>query len=358
MTWPGTVPYTTKDRDRFLDLERGIGVRTWSFEFLHYNGVTGQNYGDLNPYISGAQLQHDTSRTIKRQVSLELDVADTEAINPLTDRIAINMIVRNNTRFPLGKYMFTDNLQRVSTGGNQASVQLLDEMFIVDQQISTAFTASQVNCTNAIVKLLQGIDIPFDIESSPFLADNASSIGTQRGQILETLATQGDYQTPWLDNHGTLRMIRTIDPATAPASIDFDTEKRIIADTITRTTDILNAPNRFIVVSNSSGASNVEVVGQYDVPASAPHSIQSRGFIIPKVVDAQLDSNSQAVAAARNIGLRQTIVERASFTAMADPRHDSYDVCIFDGAQWMELAWTLDLTPGGNMTHTIAKAYL
>lgn len=357
MTWPGTVPYATKDRDRFLDLISGIGVRTWSYEFLHYNGVTGQNYGDLNPYISNAQLQHDVSRIIKRQLSLELDVVDTEAINPLTDRVAINMIVQG-VRLPLGRYMFTDNLQKVSTGGNQASVQLLDEMFIVDQQISTSFTASQVNCTNAIVKLLQGIDLPIDIEASPFIADNASPIGTQRGQILETLAPQGDYQTPWMNNDGTLQMVRTIDPARAPATIDFDTEKRIYADTITRTTDILMAPNRFIVISNSSGASDVPVVGQYDVPASAPHSIQSRGFVIPKVFDLQLQDNSQAVAAARNLGLRQTVVERASFTSLADPRHDSYDVCIFDGAQWLEVAWTLDLTPGGSMTHTIAKAYI
>lgn len=357
MTWPGIVPLTTKDRDIFLDLERGIGVRTWSYEFLHYNGVTGQNYGDLNPYISGAQLQHDVSRIIKRQLALELDVEDTETVNPLTDRIALNMIIRG-VRLPLGRYMFTDNLQRVSTGGNQASVQLVDEMFIVDQQISTAFTASQINCTNAIVKLLQGIDLPSDIESSPFIADNASPIGTQRGQILETLATQGDYQTPWMDNTGTLRMIRTIDPATAPATIDFDTEKRIFADTITRTIDILNAPNRFIVVSNSSGSTEAPVVGTYDVPASAPHSIQSRGFVIPQVVDLQLNDSSQALAAARNLGLRQTIVERASFTAFADPRHDSYDVIIFDGSRWLELSWTLDLTPGGNMTHTIARAYI
>ncbi len=357
MTWIGTVPLTTKDRDRFLDLERGIGVRTWSYEFLHYNGVTGQNFGDLNPYISGAQLQHDVSRVIKRQMTLELDVADTGVVDPLTDRIALNMIVRG-VRFPLGRYMFTDNLQRISTGGNQASVQLVDEMFIVDQQISSSFSAVDVNCTNAIVKLLQGIDLPFDIDSSPYIANNVSPIGTQRGQILETLAGQGDYQTPWMDNNGTLRMIRTIDPAVTPASIDFDTEKRIYADTITRTTDILMAPNRYIVVSNSSGATDEPVVGQYDVPASAPHSIQSRGFVIPRVIDMQLNDTGQAVAAARNFGLRQTVVERASFTATADPRHDSYDVVIFDGSQWLELSWTLDLTPGGSMTHTIAKAYL
>jgi hypothetical protein len=355
MTWPGLVPYVTKERHPFLELINSFGVRTLSYVFQHYNGVTGQNYSDLNPYITSAQLSHDISRIIKRQLNLSLTVADTAAVNPITDRIALFMVV-GGMRFPLGRYMFTDNLQQMSTGGNQADVQLVDEMFMIDQPISTSFS-SQDNVTIAIARILQDLNVLIHAETSPFLADVSAPIGSQRGQIIDTLATQGDYQSPWMDNNGTFHMMRTIDPAMAEASIDFDTEKRIIQDSISRTTDVLTAPNRFIVVSNSSGASDAPVVGQYDIPPSAPHSIQNRGFVIASVTDAQLANDAQAVAVARNIGLRSLVVERATFSSAPDPRHDSYDVCIFDNTQWIEIAWSLDLNPAGLMTHTIVRAY-
>jgi hypothetical protein len=357
VTWPGTVPLTTKDRNVFLDLVRYVGVRSLTYNFFHYNGVTGENYGNLTPYITDATLSHDITRVIKRQLNLSLSVADTAAINPLTDRIALSMVI-GDVSFPLGKYMFTDNLQQVSTGGNQANVQLVDEMFIIDQQISSSFSSLN-NITITIARLLQDIKNIFaQVETSPYLANISAPIGSQRGQILDTLATQGDYQTAWMDNNGLFRMVRTIDPAATEATIDFDRDKRIIADSISQTTDILNAPNRFIVVSNSSNASQEPIVGIYDVPPSAPYSIQNRGFVIVSVVDAQLSDQSQAQAVARNIGLRATVVERTTFQAAPDPRHDSYDVCIFQGAQWLEIGWTLDLSPNGLMTHSLAKAYL
>jgi len=355
MTWPGLVPYVTKERSPFLELTDGFGVRTLSYVFQHYNGVTGENYNDLNPYITNAQLTHDISRIIKRQLNMSLTVADTAAINPITDRVALFMVV-SGVRFPLGRYMFTDNLQQVSTGGNEANVQLVDEMFMIDQPISKSFT-SQDSVTIAISRILTDFDILIRVETSPYLASVSTSIGSQRGQILDTLATQGDYQTAWIDNNGLFRMVRTIDPAAAEANIDFDTEKRIIQDSISSTTDILTAPNRFIVVSNSDSASDAPIVGSYDIPPSAPHSIQNRGFVIASVTDVQLTNNAQAVAVARNIGLRSLVVERATFSSAPDPRHDSYDVCIFDGSQWLEIAWSLDLNPNGLMTHTLVRAY-
>lgn len=356
MVWPGSVPLTTKDRNVFLDLTRYVGIRSLSYSFYHYNGVTGQNYGDLNPYITGALLTHDVSRIIKRQMNLSLPVENTASINPLTDRIALYMLV-NGVSFPLGKYMFTDNLQNVSTGGNEADVQLVDEMFVVDQQLSASFSSLD-NVTVAIARLLAGLNLLAEVETSPYQASVSAPIGSQRGSVLETLSVQGDYQTPWMDHNGKFRMIRTIDPAAVEATIDFDTDKRIVLDSITRSVDILNAPNRFIVVSNSASANDEEVVGIYDVPPSAPHSIQSRGFVIATVLDVQLADNAQALAAARAIGLRQTIVERATFQSAPDPRHDSYDVVIFENEQWLELSWSLDLAPTGLMTHTITRAYL
>ena len=119
--------------------------------------------------------------------------------------------------------------------------------------------------------------------------------------------------------------------------------------------------SRFIVISNgavSADAVTESIVGRYDVPASAPHSIQNRGFVIPAVTERQIDAASQAQAVAANIGIRQTIFERTELITPPDPRHDSYDVIRWRDSNWLELAWSLPLIEGGGMTHVMRKAYL
>lgn len=356
--WVGGQPLTTQPIIPALDLEDFIGIRTATYQFRLFNGVTNEDLGDITPYVQGARLSHDVSRTVKRDLSFNLGVEDADAINPLTDRVEVFMLI-GGVSYPLGRYMFIDDLESMSTGGNQASVQMVDEMFIVDQPLENSFgnnfTLEGVRA--CILRLLAGLPVDIgDIAQSPFSVALSALAGNRRGSVLDTLAQQGDYETPWMDNLGQLRMIRTVDAAFATADFDYDTRHQIYRDSISRSTDILNAPNRFIVISTN--AANASITGVYDVPPTAPHSISNRGFVLPQVVDAQALSSSQAIAMARNIGIRFTATETVNFTTPPDPRHDSYDVVFFDGDQWLETAWTMSLTEGGDMNHTIVRAYL
>lgn len=358
--WVGEQPLSNQTIIPVLDLEDFIGIRTATYRFRLFNGVTDEDLGDITPYVQGARLSHDVNRTVKRDLTFNLGVEDADTINPLTDRVEVFMLIGGQS-YPLGRYMFTDDLESVSTAGNQASVQMVDEMFIVDQPIENSFgnTFAVEGVRACILRLLAGLPIDVgDIAQSPFSVSLSAFAGSRRGSVLATLAQQGDYETPWMDNYGQLRMIRTVDAAAATADFDYDTRHQIYRDSISRSTDILNAPNRFVVVSSSSNAATNAIVGVYDVPPSAPHSIPNRGFVIPQVIDAQAVSSTQAVAMARNIGIRFTATETVQFTTPPDPRHDSYDVVLFDGEQWLETAWSMSLTEGGDMGHTIIRAYL
>lgn len=355
--WVGTSSLLTVPIVPALDLDDFIGVRTATYRFRLFNGVTNEDLGDITPYIQGASLSHDTGRTVKRSLSFNLGVEDADSINPLADRVELFMLI-GGLEYPLGRYMFTDDLESVSTSGNQASVQMVDEMFIVDQPIEASFGNVRIEAVReTILRLLAGLPILVDIAPSDFPSLLTAFAGSRRGSILATLAQQGDYETPWMDNLGFFRMIRTVDAALAVAAFDYDTRHQIYRDTITRSTDILNAPNRFVVVANGVEAASIPIVGVYDVPPTAPHSIANRGFVIPNVSDVQVGSTVQAQAMARNIGLRFTATETAHFSTPPDPRHDAYDVVIFDGDQWLETAWTMNLTEGGDMSHTIVRAY-
>lgn len=343
--------------DPLLDLDPWVGQRQATYRFELFNGVTGEVLGDITP-IRSATLTHDTTRTIKRQLNLDLGVADTAAINPITDRVAPFMVFpAAGVEYPLGRYMFTDSSAEVSTGGRISNAVLNDEMFKVDQQITRAISDPGASATFLLNLTLSELEVEYSLEESPFSISGSWSIGSNRGQILEAIAVGGDFFSPWFDNEGVLRFIRTFDPATQVPDFDWDAGNKVIRSTILETSDLLTAPNRFIVISNGADDPAVEVVATADVPATAPHSVANRGFVIAEVQDLQLTNVNQAQAVVTGIANRMTVFERTGITTAPDPRHDSYNVIHWLGSNWLELAWTMTLREGQPMSHLLRKAY-
>jgi hypothetical protein len=342
--------------DPELDLVPWVGQRAASFRFARSNGVTGELLGEINP-IRGASLSHDTTRTIKRQLSLTLGVEDTTIIEPLTDRIEVFMVMSDGTEHPLGRYMFTDDRRQVFTSGELANVTLNDEMFLVDQQILAGISGVGKTVLNTIYETLAGLPVTVEADPSPFTSTQAWTVGTGRGQVIEALSVTGDYFSPWFGNSGTMRFIRSFNPFASVPDFDFDFGGKVIRGSVVQSSTILTAPNRFIVISNSSDDVSAPVVGIADVPPSAPYSFANRGFYIPEVQDLQVADSAQAAAVAQNLAQRQTVFEETAISTAPDPRHDSYNVILWRGEKWLEVAWALSLMAGGVMTHSLRKAY-
>lgn len=342
--------------DSLLDLDPWVGQRQASFRFELTDGVTGEKLGTINPIRAGS-LTHDTSRTITRQLSLDLGVADTAAINSVRDRISVFMTFPSGVEYPMGRYMFTDLSNIVTTAGDLSGVVLNDEMFLVDQQIEKGVLGTGRAIMDILQEVLLGLPIHYQIESTPFDSSENWSIGSTRGQILESLSVSGDFFSPWFDNEGLLRLIRTFDPATKIPDFNWDEGNKVVRSGIVETSDLLTAPNRFIVVSNAADDPDIEVTASADVPSTAPHSISNRGFVIADVQDLQLTNTSQAQAVVNGIAQRFTVFEQVGISTVPDPRHDSYNVIRWQGSNWLELAWTMPLVEGAAMSHLLRKAY-
>lgn len=351
-----TGPLTTIELDPQLDLVPYVGQRADTFRFARSNGVTGEVLGDIHP-LRTAALSHDTTRTIKRQLSLSLGGEDTSVIEPLTDRIDVYMVMGDGTEWPLGRYMFTDDRRQVFTSGELATVALSDEMFLVDQQIQAGINGTGQSVQDTIYDTLAGLPVTVDAESSPYNSAETWSAGTGRGQVLEALSLTGDYFSPWFDNNKVLRFIRSFTAADSVIDFDFDFGGKVIRGSITEASNILTAPNRFIVISNASSDSASPAVGIADVPPSAPYSFANRGFYIPDVQDLQVTDSNQAAAVAQNLANRQTVFLETAISTAPDPRHDSYNVVQWRGEKWLEVAWSMQLTAGGAMTHALRRAY-
>jgi hypothetical protein len=360
--WPGTGALVTDTRAPVLNLSAALGQMNYTYRFALSDAVSGIELGDVQPIRTGS-IRHDTGSTTKRTVDLQLGKADTAAINTATDRISIFMQIpgasnpdRSDGEWPLGRYQFVDDAQAQYTSGYLSNPQLSDEMFLVDQEIIKGISGVGQAIPIVIAMVITGLPITADIEPSPFTSADAWAIGARRGQILETLSVNGDYFSPWFDNLGRLRFIRTFDPATAVPDIDFDAGYRIIRESISRVNDLLSAPNTIIVISNGP-ANSTPVVGIATVPVNAPNSVANRGFAIPRSYDMQLSNIGQAQAVAQGLAQRQSIFETATLATPADPRHDGYTVIHWQGDNWLELAWNMPLRAGEPMTHTMRRAF-
>lgn len=343
-----------------FDLLPWVGQRTATFRFDLINGITNQVLGALTP-LRGASISHDTGRTVKRQLSLSLGVADMRAINSISDRV-VPYIVAGGVSYPLGRFAFTDVSSQLFTSGRLGNIQLNDEMIIVDQPITAGITGEDIAANTLIAQTLNGLpNIVFRAEASPYAGIGSWGIGTSRGSILDNIALAGDFWNPWFDNEGILRFMRAFDPAREVPDFDFDAGASVMRIGIVENSDILSAPNTFIVVSNiqrGEGSSSTEVVGRATVPVNAPNSVANRGFEIVEVQNIQVKSQSQADAMARNLAQRSTIYERVTLSTPPDPRHDSYNVVRWQGANWLELAWSMALVEGGTMSHLLRKSYM
>ena len=354
-----TGALTTLPNNPSLDFNTGVGQRGCTFRFQLSNGVTGEQLGDITP-LRNATLSHDTTNIIKRRLNITLGLADTALVDPLTARVEPFMVTADGTEWPLGRYQFTDVSYQEFLNGNLSNLVLNDEMFKIDQQITSGVDASfgeDQGVTNFIVKVLAGLGVELDIERSGFETTQAWTAGSNRGSILEALALTGDYFSPWFGNDTKLHFIQAFDPMSRTPDFDYDRGHQVLQASVIHTSDILVAPNRFVVISNSSRNPGAAVTGVVDSPPNSPNSFAKRGFYIPLVKDMQIASTEQAVAIAKNLAQRLTIFERVQLTTPPDPRHDSYNVILWKGDLWLETAWSMSLVEGGTMTHSLRKGY-
>ena len=352
-----TDTMTTLPLDPILDLQAGVGQRSTSFRFDLIDGVTGEVLGSLTP-LRSANLSHSTQQTIKRRLDLSLGKADTAAIDVVNNRVAVYMTVQGVDR-PLGRYMWTSQSRSVFTAGNLSSSTLIDEMFIVDQPVESGINGTNKTVEAVIYETVSGLSITIaPVPASNFDCVQSWGIGTTRGSILESLSVTGAYFSPWFGNDTQLHFILAFDPATQIPQFDYDQGFQVQQQGIVETDDLLTAPNRIIVVSNSASNGGSEaVVGIADVASTAPNSIANRGFVVAKVFNLQISDSSQATSIAAGLAQRATIFETVNLTTAPDPRHDSYDVIRWQGENWLELGWNINMDGGGSMSHTMRRSY-
>lgn len=340
-------------------LSRSEKVR---FDLVDKNGVV---LGALHPQAP-AQIDVDSSAQIKRRLSNVLISSDEYAdVNPLADRVRPYWVLDNDDELPLGLFLFADTASQRYSYGRTMTATLVDQGLILTQELGSSLGfAAGTTGSAAISQTLEAAGIyNASIATTSYtlaspIAWPAGKTGTTYAKVLEELCLTAGYHSPYFDNTGTVTVRAATNLSTATASYSYVDGGRIIAGSMVESNDLLNAPNRFLVVDTAATAA--VVVYDYMIPETAPHAYETRGFYITKTIEAPgvgTADQARAVAEAHYTQTPQSY-ETVVFSSPADPRHDTFDVVNYRGTNYLETAWSLRLAPGGPMTHKASRVYL
>ena len=353
--------------ERLLTLDGyGQRVSTYRFDLLNVNlEVTG-----TLPVRLGGSIENNINSTIKRSLSgMVLPPSiEAEVLNPLVARLRPVMVLSDGTEWPLGVFIFTDVSRTLMTGTSGfAEATLADQLVMLDQPVhrEVSFRPGTI-IAEAIERLLRdwGMVRRYSIEVSAARVSGTEFVtwaaGTSLLEILGDLCEMAGYYSVYFDNTGIAQVIKAPELASLPAVLRYGEaprEQRAVAGSIVVSDDLIDAPNRYIVVNNSLTDSPVS--GYWDVPSSAPNSYANIGRIIAVVHDSQgVSTNADAAAAAKARGQSDaSTYSWVSFDAVPDPRHDTFDIVSWNGINHREQSWSLPLQVGDVMKHELRRVY-
>lgn len=342
----------------------GISQRssTFVFELLDLNL---DRIGTLDIALDKPpEIENNSNRSIKRTLSnVNMPRHQVRDVNMLSDRVRVSMILASGGQFPLGVFMFADASVQKSTGGDWVEATLADQGLMLDQGTAVCIMfppgtlISQAIQERLNERLIHSVAI--DQSSVTTKGDEWTvwPVGTSDLDILNDLCKMAGFYSIYFDNSGTA-VARTIpDLAAVEPRFTYGPGTNVFNDTIVETTDLLSAPNRYIVVNN--GMTETPISGMWDVPDSAPHSIKNRGMIVTKVIDSQAVSDTgQATAMARAIGQADTeTYEFATFAAAINPLHDTFDVVLWNNKKYHEQSWSMMCLDGSDHKHELRRVY-
>lgn len=350
----------------------GLASRALSYDWDVVDRFTGAVIGELNPE-PGAQIQNDAQNaTVKRTVrNLVLTPDEADSFNPYRDRIRPYMVMASagvTSRKPLGVFMVNDDPRDIRSFGQRTTLALFDQgQILADPIDQTISIGAEVDVVGMIAELaarvgVLNLKVNATTIGSPTLAPSTWIVSATNtwAKVIGDLAKMAGLLDPYFDNDGYL-VVREVDSVLGwtPLRYTIDDEaSRVIDGTVKRASDKLRAPNRYLAIDTSS-ANTGGFVGRFDIDSSAPHSYENRGRWVTSVQTIQgLTSQSIADATAKAYAAQERFaVETVTMSALADPRHDTWDVVSFDESQYREHAWRITAAAGAPMEHTLKRTY-
>jgi hypothetical protein len=315
-----------------LTMSNGWSQRSTSFRFelltaeLEWIGVLEVD-ADRPPSIT-----NNTNRTIKRDIDgIYISPSDASQVNPLRDRLRVIMTVDGlDVEYPLGVFVFA-SFQREGTGRVWRQATLLDQLALIDVKMEKGWGVPPGTRVDYALQLrMEEHGIPwFEIEESGYVVRGSEWLVWPAGgsgiNVVYDLCELAGYYSTYFNNAG-MGVMRSVDDLESiEPHVELSSGSIVHQNARSVINDVLDAPNRYIVISNSA---DYPIDGYWDVPSSAPHSITNRGRVISRTYDVQgVTDHAQATRMAKAKGQSDSSTyEWQDLTIVPVPTLDTFEV--------------------------------
>lgn len=325
---------------------------------------------EVHPRRPGATITVDVTRKIKRTArGFWLDNTEAATVDEFAGRLGPVWEVDGES-FPLGVFLYGDvnrlRLWGVDADDHELESTLVDQCVILDQKLQAGLSfPAGTNLTNMALAVfdLYGIADPL-VDTTGLTCSEPMSwaVGRDTGlDALTDIAALAAWWEPYFDNDGRAVMRAAVDPSAAQADYSYGRDSKAVRRrSIIESTDVMGAANVFLALN--AGSSATPIVGRYEVPGDQPQSIANRGYAVVETVDAQGIADVPAANAAAQAAGQAAFGEfqPVGFDTIPDPRHDTYDIVAYPDEDTLnlEVSWTLECTPGGDMAHQLRRLYV
>lgn len=328
------------------------------------------NGGEIKSSLKGTFLAQAFSQT-----------GEPVEIDWLTDEIEPVLVI-DGVESPLGILIPTTVTTKTTGTGKTVDVEAYDRCWLVKNTIkqNLAYFAAETKYLTAIGSLLTeaGITNVSETETDATLPEAREDwdIGTPNLSIVNQLLDEINYKQLWFDQQG----LAVLEPYTNPTAENIEhilttmtpdprNKKEVgiinVLPTISQKTDIYDAPNVFMCICSNADKSSGMVATAENTNPQSPLSIQSRGR---RIVHVEKLNNiaSQAeleVYATRMASESLLTGETISVQTLLYPGFGAGDITAIQYGSdilsiCVETGWTMELKPGGLMTHQLERVVL
>lgn len=339
---------------------------------IKYKFAVVDRYGYTIGFMSNGNgsISHDSTREVMRTGNFVFKKSELLDLNTVDERIQPSMSVNIKDRwldYPLGVFVIEKN-ENMDAGTVYVNATGYDlGMLIQGSKTDERYYLPQgVLYTGQAEQILQKSVIRTNVTTSTMAlqTEKEYEIGTSDMKIINDLMGAINYNPLHFDNAGTAICDPYIFPEARATDMKYIADaKSVILNGISRGNNAFEIPNRFVRYTENVDGEYLKSVYVNDNPESIVSTI-NRGRIIydiERVSDiasqGELDAYTKRIAIEKIQG-----IESVTFKSLNMPGHD-YKNCIYleceemgIAGKYIEYGWTMELTPGGSMTHSCRKA--
>ena len=318
-----------------------------------------------------AQGSIDYDSTVGIQRCASLTIKEEKDIDFLSERVRPSMCLRTNTgivHYPLGVFLMSSPSRKAGVGHVGRSIECYDKCQILaddkfDSRYRVTAGTNYIGAASAIIASAGISDALLTVSNKTLAADLEFAMGTSKLEAVNALLKACNYNNLYADASGRLIGKPYEDPVTRTIDTTYATNsKSIVFSGAEEELDVFNAPNKIVRYLETADR-DVLIATVTNTDPLSKLSTVSRGRTIVDI-KAVSDIADQATLEAftQREAAEAKIYQKIIFETAAMPNHENLD-CLYVinkdldvQGKYIELAWHLEMTVGGRMSHTCRRA--